>query len=130
MTNEVEQNKPSGRWTVSGRKLVIGLLVWSVILAGSIAGYAYVFAPQLKAAGDLASAEIAVFSIEGMHCAGCAESIETELAKTEGVVSVDADFETKEAVVRYVPRTTTRLRLREVVGELGFTATTKEFRKK
>jgi copper chaperone CopZ len=127
MTGEVNQEKQP--WTVNGRKLVILLFVWSFVLAGSIAGYTFVYAPRLKAAGDLANAETAVFAVEGMHCAGCAEAIVQELEQTEGVVSAEASFETGEATVKYVPSRITRLAMREAIGKLGYTATTKEFHK-
>ena len=124
-----EVDPKSGKWVVNGRKLVITLVVWSFILAGSIAGYAYLYGPQLKAAGEQASAETAVFSIEGMHCTGCQDTIANALKQEIGVVSADVSFENKEAVVRYVPSKTTRLRIREIIGGQGYTAVTKETRK-
>jgi copper chaperone len=129
MTQEAESPDARSKWTVNGRKVVVVLLAWSLVIAVGIAAYAYAFGPQLKAAGDLASAEIAVFAVEGMHCSGCADSITQELSKAEGVVSVETSFESGEAVVKYVPRTTTRLQLRQRIGSLGYSATTKEFRK-
>lgn len=118
--------RSSKKWTVDGRKLVIALVLWSAVLAASIAGYAMAYGPQLKAAGEAASAETAVFAVEGMHCAGCASSISEALRTETGVVSAEVSFDSGEAVVRYVPSKTTRQRLRELIGGQGFTATAKE----
>ena len=121
--------KGQGRWNVSGRKLVIVLMVWCAILAGSIASYAYVYGPQLKASGEAASAERAVFAVEGMHCTGCAEGITEALKQETGVVSSEVSFEKKEAVVRYVASKTTRQRIRDIISGQGFTAITVESKK-
>ncbi len=127
MADEAAEGPSRSRWTVSGRKLVVMLVVWSFVLAGSIATYAVVFGPQLKAAGEQASAETVIFTIDGMHCTGCSETITGALKKEIGVVSAEVSFEKREAVVRYVASKTTRQRLREIIGGQGYTATTKEF---
>jgi copper chaperone CopZ len=40
------------------------------------------------------------YAIEGMHCDGCADGLEAELAKVKGVEKVTVDFKTKRADLR------------------------------
>ena len=121
-----EELSPRRGWLVSGRKLVIMLVVWSIVLAGSITGYAVLYGPQLKASGELHSAETVILAIDGMHCTGCADTITEAVKKEIGVVSAEVSFEKGEATIRYVASKTTRQRIREVIGGQGYTATTKE----
>jgi copper chaperone CopZ len=60
--------------------------------------------------------------VEGMHCGGCASSVEKKLKATEGVEEVRVSFEKKEAWIKYDDKKITVEKLREVINSTGFKA--------
>lgn len=62
-----------------------------------------------------------ILKIEGMHCAGCAGSIERALGRVEGVKEVKVDREAGRAVIGHEARVS-REALAALVNEIGFTA--------
>jgi copper chaperone CopZ len=46
-----------------------------------------------------------ILKIEGMHCAGCAGSIERALRRVDGVKNATADLQRKRVTVEHAPRT-------------------------
>jgi copper chaperone CopZ len=60
--------------------------------------------------------------IEGMHCGGCASSIEKKLRATEGVEQVRVSFPKKEAWVKYNDQKLSVAKLREIINSTGFKA--------
>lgn len=62
-----------------------------------------------------------ILKIEGMHCAGCAGSIERALGRVEGVKAVKVDRETGRAVIDHESRVSSET-LAALVNEIGFTA--------
>ncbi len=64
----------------------------------------------------------ATILIEGMTCAGCAESVRHVLAQREGVTSVEVSFEKKQAVMTFDPAKVTLEELIEAVTQIGFKA--------
>lgn len=58
--------------------------------------------------------------VEGMHCGGCATSVEKKLKATDGVEEVRVSFEKKEAWIKFDDKKTTVTRLREVINSTGF----------
>lgn len=62
-----------------------------------------------------------ILKIEGMHCAGCAGSIERALGRVEGVKDIKVDREGGRAVIDHEARVS-REALAELVNEIGFTA--------
>jgi len=62
-----------------------------------------------------------ILKIEGMHCAGCAGSIERSLGRVEGVKDVKVDREAGRAVIDHEGRVT-REALANRVNDIGFTA--------
>ncbi len=58
--------------------------------------------------------------VEGMHCGGCASSVEKKLKATDGVEEVRVSFEKKEAWIKFDDNKTTVARLREVINSTGF----------
>ena len=63
-----------------------------------------------------------VFKVEGMHCTGCAATIEKELSQLRGITRVSVSFTMGEAVVLYDPNEIDRGRIRKVIKELGYEA--------
>lgn len=62
-----------------------------------------------------------VLKIEGMHCAGCAGSIERAVGRVEGVKEVKVDREAGRAVIDHEARVS-RESIVALVNEIGFTA--------
>lgn len=60
--------------------------------------------------------------VEGMHCEGCASSIEKKLKATEGVEEVRVSHEKKEAWVKFDDTKTSVARLRDAINSTGFKA--------
>ncbi len=89
------------------KEKTIALVVFALVLAfGSLAVSAAVATVTI--------------SIEGMHCGGCASSIENKLKATDGVEEVRVSFEKKEAWIKFDDKKTTVARLREVINSTGF----------
>jgi copper chaperone CopZ len=64
--------------------------------------------------------ETASFKIEGMTCAiGCAKTIETKLAKMDGVQKATVDFEKKQATVEFDAAVLTPEKLVQAVESTG-----------
>jgi Cu+-exporting ATPase len=74
------------------------------------------FAPLPTQMGEKRS----VFSIEGMTCAACASSIETQLSKDPAILTVAVGLLAQRAEVTYVDRTPSEIV--ELIEQLGFDA--------
>ena len=66
-----------------------------------------------------ASATVTI-RVEGMHCDGCASSIEKKLKATEGVEEVRLSFPKKEAWIKYDDQKISVSKIREVITSTGF----------
>ena len=62
------------------------------------------------------------FTITGMHCAGCAGGLTSELKRAPGVASASVTFSNQLAVVAYDTNRVTSAKLVKVVEEAGFMA--------
>ena len=62
----------------------------------------------------------ATFTVEGMHCNGCAEAIVDELKETPGVRSATCSFETKTCEVELQPSTSPETAA-GAIRKLGYT---------
>ena len=87
-----------------------------------IAIIALAFAVAFSAADVSAAVVTATIRIEGMHCGGCASSIDKKLKATEGVEDARVSFDKKEAWVKYDESKITVAQLREVINSTGFKA--------
>jgi len=63
-----------------------------------------------------------LLELTGMHCANCAGNISRELGRTAGVLSVEVNFGTETAAVRYDPARVTPPELVEAVHRAGYGA--------
>lgn len=63
-----------------------------------------------------------ILTIDGMHCEGCARTIEALLSRVEGVRKADASFNKRQARVLHDQNTASTTRLAEAVAKGGFTA--------
>lgn len=63
------------------------------------------------------------FKVEGMHCTGCASTIQLLLQRRPGVRRVSADFDAGEARVLYDPATVSEDDLVGVIEKAGYRVT-------
>lgn len=60
------------------------------------------------------------FKIDGMHCDGCARTVEAVLLSEPGVSEVGASFSRREAAIRFDPAATNRDRLERAIVRAGY----------
>ena len=79
---------------------------------------------------DLKSAKIALVTLKGMTCQGCAVKIKTNLNKVPGVLKADFNFEAQQGTV-YIDRnsTTGEAELTEAAEKCGFNVSDFKWRK-
>jgi Cu+-exporting ATPase len=58
--------------------------------------------------------------IEGMHCAGCANSVEKALSQVEGVSEASVNLATEKALVEFENGEVTREKLKQAVQDAGY----------
>ncbi|MGQ0751235.1 MAG: heavy-metal-associated domain-containing protein [Betaproteobacteria bacterium] len=63
------------------------------------------------------------FKIEGMHCSGCAATIQALLQRNEGVRKASASFDAGEARVLFDPAVTSENEAAAVIEKAGFRVT-------
>ncbi|MAW86272.1 MAG: MerR family transcriptional regulator [Phyllobacteriaceae bacterium] len=62
----------------------------------------------------------ATFTIDGMHCDGCARTVEAVLLSEPGVSEVDVSFSRREAAIRFDPAAINRGRLEQAIVRAGY----------
>lgn len=95
------------------RRILIGWALGIMVLGLAVAA----------AAGEQAETVRTVFTVEGMHCGGCAAAITAALEKVEGVVEASADHEKGLATAVYDPRKAGVEELEAAIEKLGYTVT-------
>ena len=75
----------------------------------------------IEQAGYKPMAETISLTVTDMTCATCSETVEGAVGELPGVVSVDANFATDEARVRYHPKATSRQEIAAAVESAGYT---------
>lgn len=60
-------------------------------------------------------------SISGMTCSGCEQTVQTSVAKLDGVKSVKASFQTGNAVIEYNAAKVDSLKIKEAINGSGYT---------
>lgn len=63
------------------------------------------------------------FTIEGMHCDGCARTVEAKLRSEPGVGKASVSLERREANIGFDPNVTSAARLKEAVVRAGYSVT-------
>lgn len=63
------------------------------------------------------------FKVEGMHCSGCASTIQALLERKEGVRGVSASFDAGEAKVLFDPGSVSEEELVGAIEQAGFRVT-------
>lgn len=62
------------------------------------------------------------FNLRGMHCASCANSIQSATRSISGVVSSNVNFATEEAVVEFDEKKTSSSAIQKVIKDIGYEA--------
>lgn len=78
--------------------------------------------PDGKRRGALSGMKTIILTIEGMHCDGCAWTIQAVVGNTPGVHKVEASFDAREARVLYDPKVVTEKRIVTIIEKSGFHA--------
>lgn len=58
--------------------------------------------------------------VRGMHCSSCVQRVERALSKVKGVAAVKVNLAAGQAIVDYVPGSTTEEALKQAVRDTGF----------
>lgn len=77
--------------------------------------------PSESRSGNMATRT--TFKIDGMHCDGCARTVEAVLLSEPGVSEVDVSFGRREAAIRFDPAATNRDRLKQAIVRVGYSIT-------
>jgi copper chaperone len=92
------------------------------IVLTSIALFTFLFSCSSEPE-QIIPVEQVTFSIQGMHCDGCAKSVELELSKIVGVSDVSVSFEDSSATFSVAQNEIpTNQELADLMTELGFEA--------
>lgn len=75
-----------------------------------------------KPAPTNAQVTTAVFRVEGMHCAGCADHVKEALAKAGGVVKVEVKTADKKVMVTFEPSKITAEKIAKMISDAGYPA--------
>jgi copper chaperone CopZ len=62
------------------------------------------------------------FQVRGMHCAGCAQRLQTALGRLNGVLSADPDHQAGQVAVRFDPEQLSTDDLTQRLAAAGFEA--------
>jgi Cu+-exporting ATPase len=63
------------------------------------------------------------FSIQGMHCTGCAASIDLDLEELTGIASVQTNYASQKTAVEYDSSIITEQEIIEQIKKTGYQAT-------
>ncbi len=66
--------------------------------------------------------KVVQLSVEGMHCDGCARTVEALLSRLPGVRKAEASFDARSARVLYDPETVSQEAIARAIAKGGFTA--------
>jgi len=75
----------------------------------------------IEKAGYHPQAETVSIGVTDMTCANCVQAVEDSVGSLSGVVSVDANFATDEASVRFVPETVSLEEIYGAIEDAGYT---------
>ncbi|QNR23208.1 mercuric transport protein MerTP [Croceimicrobium hydrocarbonivorans] len=88
--------------------------------------YADVFYPQQEQQAGVENQQILksmVFSVSGMTCTGCEEHVHHEVNKLDGIVQVQASYESENAIVQFDTSRTSILEIEKAINSTGYKVT-------
>jgi copper chaperone CopZ len=100
------------------KKLTSGIALMLLILTLTSCGGSTKKAENEAVAFVPASIEV---SISGMTCSGCEQTVQTTVAKLDGIKSVKASFQTGNAVIEYNAAKVDSLKIKEAINGSGYT---------
>lgn len=88
--------------------------------------YSHLFYPNLNSQKQVVyvsegKVSVLTYSIQGMTCTGCEAHIENELNQLEGILEVDANYETSKTFVKFDKSKVTASEIRSAIGKTGYT---------
>jgi len=108
-------------------KKFLGIVTVFAALMLTFPYYSHVFYPNPPqkelAHAQASSTATRTIDVKGMTCNSCAAHIENEVARLEGVVSVDASYEEAHAKVRFDPSELRIARIEKAIKETGYQVT-------
>ncbi|MBI2602829.1 MAG: heavy-metal-associated domain-containing protein [Deltaproteobacteria bacterium] len=66
------------------------------------------------------------FDVQGMTCAGCAVTVKVAVKKLQGISSVAASLEKKDAVVEFDPSVVDEKKIKNAIDSVGYKADEKQ----
>lgn len=63
-----------------------------------------------------------IISISGMHCASCAQKIESTLKKEKDIASANVNFASEKLNIKYDPKKITFEKIKKIISDLGYKA--------
>ncbi|GBD84896.1 copper chaperone CopZ [bacterium BMS3Abin02] len=68
----------------------------------------------------MATATSMTFTVQGLHCTGCADTLGSALRNLDGVIRARVDYETGQMEVRFDPDRVSEDDVRERIRDSGF----------
>jgi len=102
------------------------LLILSTVL---IFGFSVIVSAQDKPKEEKTRVETKTFSVKGMTCQGCVNTVKTKLGKIDGVKKYDVSLEKGEAVVEYNPAKVNSEKIEKEFEKSPYKVTGKEKKK-
>jgi len=111
-----------GSCAVPGSRRRNRIMLWLVaVITVALTAFPYYSSRLIAAEGQTASVT-SLFQVEGMTCGGCEAGVHLQVKKLDGVKTVEASYEKKQARVTYDPKIVTPERIIQAIQELGYSA--------
>ena len=64
---------------------------------------------------------VVTYSIPNIHCGHCVHTVKSEVSEIQGVISVDADFNSRTATIKFEPPAT-EAKIKKLLSEINYPA--------
>ncbi len=117
----VNEGTEAGKWEYKGKTYYFCSLNCLKLFQSNPEQYLNPNTPKTMAAPAKAKkTETAILSVGGMHCAGCARTVEKALTRLPGVVLAQVNFAAEEAIVEFDPKTTPVHQFKKALADAGY----------
>lgn len=110
-------------------KMFLGIVTLFAVLMLGFPYYSAVFYPKTQKQiiiVDQSNIREIEFTISGMTCASCGEHVNSEINKLAGIISSDASYENKNAVVKFDDSKTNIDEIENAINGTGYVVTDKK----
>ena len=110
-------------------KMFLGIVTLFAVLMLAFPYYSAVFYPKTEKQiiiVDQSNIREIEFTISGMTCASCGEHVNSEINKLAGIISSDASYENKNAVVKFDDSKTNIDEIENAINGTGYVVTDKK----